>query len=310
MRILITGGAGYIGSKLTEKLSEAGYSVTIFDNLFWRQGTLVTKPLLGNRVKFYKEDIRGWSGDLNREIGRADVIIPLAALVGAPLCDRLATDAYEINQRWIQDLIPKLSPDQSVIFPNTNSSYGTCEGICTELTPINPLSLYAQTKQSAEDAVLSHKQAISFRLATVFGWSYRPRIDLLVNNLIHLALRDKRIDVFNGKARRNYIHIDDICSAFFYAVNHTHRMYGVYNLGNDSLNSTKEDLARFICNKTGATITFSDGTDPDKRDYEVSSVKLEKAGFKAHIGLDWAIEEMTKFYTISEESDYSRCRNY
>jgi nucleoside-diphosphate-sugar epimerase len=310
MKILITGGAGYIGSKLTEKLSDYGYSVTVFDNLLWRQGTLVTKPMLGSRVKFYKEDIRDWSGDLNREIGRADIIIPLAALVGAPLCDRLATDAYEINQRWIQDLVPKLSSDQTIIFPNTNSSYGTCEGVCTEKTPINPLSLYAKTKQNAEDCVLTHNRSISFRLATVFGWSYRPRIDLLVNNLIYSAFINKHIDVYNGKARRNYIHIDDICSAFFYAINHTSRMYGVYNLGNDSLNSTKEDLAKYICNKMGAVITFSEGTDPDKRDYEVSSVRLEKAGFKAVNGLDVAIEEMTKFYKISEESDYKRCKNY
>ena len=309
MRILITGGGGYIGGKLTEKLSQNHY-VSVFDNLRWDQGTLISKPMMHPRVKFYNEDIRDWSDNLRNELGRSDVVVPLAALVGAPLCERLSTDAYEINQKWIEDLVPKLSSDQAIVFPNTNSSYGTCPGICDEQTPINPLSLYAKTKQAAEDAVLSHKNYISFRLATVFGWSYRPRIDLLVNNLVYLAYKQKHINVFNGKARRNYIHIDDICGAFSYAIEHTHRMWGVYNLGNDAINSTKEEMAKFICNATNSSISFSDHDDPDKRDYEVSSRKLDMAGFKASIGLDYAVREMTKFYSLCSEKDLDRCRNY
>lgn len=310
MKILITGAGGYIGSKLVHKLTNKNHEVIAFDNFFYDQGPMVAGPLMHRFCDFHREDVRDWSDNLKDCIKRVDIIIPLAAIVGAPLCERLETDAYEINQKWVEDLMTMVTKDQVVIFPNTNSSYGSHPGVCDESTPINPLSHYAKTKQAAEDAVLKHKRSIVFRLATVFGWSYRPRIDLLVNNLIFLAHLQKHIDVFNGKARRNYIHIDDICNAFTYAVEHCYKMWDVYNLGNDRLNSTKEELAQKICDKMGATISFSDHEDPDKRDYEVSSARLEKAGFKASIGIDQAVYEMSKFYKTIPVHHLEKFRNY
>lgn len=317
-RVVITGGCGYIGSSLCNfiinKMKVNCDEIHIYDNLYFNQGSLVSKALTqSDRISFFKEDVLDWSDNLKASIKGADVVIPLAALVGAPLCDRNKELAYSLNYEWYEDLLPLLK-DQLVIYPNTNSGYGsTGTGICDENTPTNPLSLYAKTKDDAEKLLISnHNKSIVFRLATVFGSSFRTRTDLLVNNLVKTAMEDGNISVFDGHFRRNYIHVNDICSAFTFAMNYWPVMIGnVFNLGNDSINTTKLTLVEQVCQLTGATLTHDNSrTDPDKRDYVVSSQKLYNLGYEARVTLTEGINEMKKFYETFDPLDEQRCRNY
>ena len=312
MKILITGGAGYLGTSIIEALKGTVY-ITCFDNLFYDQGTLSAKPMLHPSVEFYKEDINDWSDNLIKSIQEADIIIPLAALVGASLCEKHQDLSIQTNYTWFIKLLKYLD-SQTIIYPNTNSGYGTTGfSICTEETPLNPISLYAKTKQDTEALLLkNYNQVVCFRLATVFGWSWRPRTDLLVNNLVKVAKEQGHIKVFDGHFRRNYIHVEDIVEAFLFAIYEKHRMYGnVYNLGNDKINTTKLELVQKICDTLGATYSVDNSkTDPDKRDYVVSSKKLYNLGFKCRRDLDYGIMQMDKFYNFLSESDFNRCRNY
>ena len=308
-KILITGGAGYIGSALLA--SNHPGAITVFDNLYWNQGPLVY-PLLKS-FRFFNESILEWSDTLKREIEKADVIIPLAALVGAPLCDKEPEMAEELNYLWFEKLLNYLD-NQLVVYPNTNSGYGsTGDSICTEETPMNPLSLYGKTKQQTEDLLLSsYNNSIVFRLATVFGWSFRPRMDLLVNNLSSIAYETKNLEVFDGHFRRNYIHVKDVASGLGFAVQNRDRMKGnVYNLGNDAINMSKESLARIICDVTGASYRkVSDRTDPDKRDYLVSSQKLYDLGYTPKIGLEKGIIEIMQFCSFNPAKGEPQLKNY
>ena len=308
-KILITGGAGYIGSALLA--SNHPGAITVFDNLYWNQGPLVY-PLLKS-FRFFNESILEWSDTLKREIEKADVIIPLAALVGAPLCDKEPEMAEELNYLWFEKLLNYLD-NQLVVYPNTNSGYGsTGDSICTEETPMNPLSLYGKTKQQTEDLLLSsYNNSIVFRLATVFGWSFRPRMDLLVNNLSSIAYETKNLEVFDGHFRRNYIHVKDVASGLGFAVQNRDRMKGnVYNLGNDAINMSKESLARIICDVTGASYRkVSDRTDTDKRDYLVSSQKLYDLGYTPKIGLEKGIKEIMQFCSFNPAKGEPQLKNY
>ena len=312
-KVVVTGAAGYIGSTLVKKLSDEGYEVLAFDNLFYDQGTLVSGSFTSPNVKFFKEDVNEWSGNLIKAIKEADVIIPLAALVGAPLCDKYVDLTLETNYTWFEKLLEHLSL-QLVIYPNTNSGYGTTgDEICTEETPSNPISLYAKTKQDAEDLLLAkHHNFIGFRLATVFGWSPRPRTDLLINNLTKIAKEEGHLTVFDGHFRRNYIHVKDIVNAFKFAIDNQVSMYNkIYNLGNDSINMTKLSLVESICDIMGATYSVDTSrTDPDKRDYLVSSQKLYDLTFRCKNGLKSGVLEMNSFYDLLTESDSERCKNY
>ena len=322
MRIVITGAAGYIGSKLCDKLSRMGQQISAFDNLWYDQGTLVSKVFCDNNVDFYKEDVLDWSDNLIREIKSADVIIPLAALVGAPLCDKHPQLTTDLNYGWF-DQLQKYLDKQYVIYPNTNSGYGsTGDEICTEETPSNPLSLYAKTKQDSEDLLMKYERSICFRLATVFGWSYRPRMDLLVNNLTYVAKTEGHLTVFDGHFRRNYIHVDDIVNAFIFCLKTfeadlifttgTNGICGeVYNLGNDKINTTKQGLVDKVCEITGATCSVDTSrSDPDKRDYLISSQKLYNKGYRATRSLSFGIKQMLKFYDVASDRDFDRCKNY
>ena len=313
MKIVITGAAGYIGSSLCEYFSALGNEVVGFDNLIYDQGTLVSKVFIKNNCTLFMEDVLKWSDNLINHIKTADVVIPLAALVGAPLCDKQPDLANQINYEWFQTFLNHLD-NQLVIYPNTNSGYGsTGNAICTEETPSNPLSLYARTKQDTEDLLLkSYPNTICFRLATVFGWSFRPRTDLLVNNLVKVAQQYGHITVFDPDFRRNYIHVKDIVNGFNFAIKEARHMKGqVYNLGNDYLNTTKLDLVSLVSRQLGTSYSIDNGnTDPDKRDYNVSSAKLYDLGYKPKFGLEVGIAEMAKFYKFMSSNDEERCRNY
>lgn len=313
MKIVVTGAAGYIGSSLCEYFSALGNEVVGFDNLIYDQGTLVSKVFTKKNCTLYLEDVLDWSANLVEHIKTADVVIPLAALVGAPLCDKQPELASQINFEWFQFLLDHLDK-QLVIYPNTNSGYGsTGDAICTEETPSNPLSLYARTKQDTEDLLLNnYANTVCFRLATVFGWSFRPRTDLLVNNLTKVAQRDGHITVFDPEFRRNYIHVKDIVNGFNFAIKEARHMKGqVYNLGNDFLNTTKVELVQLVCKELGTTFSIDDSrTDPDKRDYNVSSAKLYDMGYSPRYGLEVGIQEMAKFYKFMSAKDEERCRNY
>ena len=308
-KILITGGAGYIGSAILA--SNRPGSITVFDNLYWNQGSLVY-PLLKS-YRFFNESILQWSDTLKREIEKSDVIIPLAALVGAPLCDQEPEMANELNYLWFNKLLNYLD-NQLVVYPNTNSGYGsTGDAICTEETPMNPISLYGKTKQRTEELLLSqYENSIVFRLATVFGWSFRPRMDLLVNNLTSTAYKNKKLEVFDGHFRRNYIHVKDVADGFSFAVRNRESMKGnVYNLGNDSINMTKESLARIICDTVGALhLPVTDRTDPDKRDYIVSSQKLYDLGYTPKIDLQRGIKEIIQFCSFDPSKGEPQLNNY
>lgn len=310
MRILITGGCGYIGSLLTRKLSES-HDVVVFDNLIYNQGPLVYNSL--DRAFFYNEDVLDWSDHLKDEVDHADVIIPLAALVGAPLCDRNVGLTQKLNYDWIEQLSERVD-GQTVLFPNSNSGYGsTGDSVCTESTPSKPISHYGRTKQDAEEVLLKNiRESIVFRLATVFGWSPRPRLDLLINSLCMEGLNKGKIVVFDGHFRRNYVHVNDVVNAFVFAINNRHNMFGeVYNLGNDSINMTKKELAETIAEHINVPVEFDESkTDPDKRDYLVSSEKLKKAGFTANTSLEYGIDQMVVFNDFITDRSASYLRNY
>lgn len=308
MKILITGGFGYIGSQLQRQLGL--HDLVVFDNLYFDQGPLVSNI---NLAKFYKQDILNWSEDLIREIREAEVIIPLAALVGAPLCEKNPDLTYELNYKWYEKLLEIVRPEQLIIYPNSNSGYGTVEGICTEETPSNPLSLYGKTKQDAENLLISnHKNTIAFRLATVFGYSPRMRLDLLVNSMMYEAYTNKSINVYDGHLRRNYVHVLDVARAFERAVTHSSQMSGnIYNLGNDSVNMTKLELAKQIGRIFSVPVEEKESiNDPDRRDYLVSSEKLTKTGYKTLFGLEWAGNELKKYFELLPRQNTYQLRNY
>jgi len=306
MKILITGAGGYIGSSLVPYLKQnlADVELCCYDNFIYNQGPLVYNSL--QSTNFYYQNVLGWSDELINDVQTADVIIPLAAIVGAPACDKIPEYSTNVNFNWFTELIKKINSDTLVIYPNTNSGYGsTGQEICTEETPLNPISLYAKTKQWTEDLLLeSHKNTIVFRLATVFGWSPRPRLDLLINNLTFTGRRDKKIEIFDAHFRRNYIHVKDICKAFLHTIN-CKMSNNVYNLGNDHINCTKKQLAETIC--TTLNIEYSileNKTDSDKRDYEVSSNKFYNTGYRPDIDLVTGIKELDNFYNYLPNDIY------
>ncbi len=302
MNILITGGLGYIGSILTKTLGKLGHNITVFDNLMFDQWSYVHHIVDKPNIKYFNEDILDWSDNLINAIQEADIIIPLAAYVGAPLCDIDPKRATHVNFSWYTHLLKVINPNTVIIYPNTNSGYGTTqEGvICTEESVMAPISLYSKTKSMTEQLLLeSHEKSICLRLATVYGLSYRPRLDLMVNNLVYKAINEGEIDLFDGHFRRNFIHIQDLVNVFLWFVeNHSDKCYKqVYNVGNDAVNTTKKDLAHKIRHVTGCSVVENKTkTDKDKRDYMVSSEKLYNlTGLSPSRDLEFGIREMAKF---------------
>ena len=311
MNILITGGAGYLGSVITPLLVNKGYDVTVYDNLMYNQLTLSDLCYKSN-FKFVYGDVRDYK-KLNEYVQKADVIIPLAAIVGFPACEKDKQLAEEVNYNQIYDLITNTSKEQTIIFPNTNSGYGTrSSGICKENQKLQPISHYGITKCNAEDILLQNGNAIIIRFATVFGVSPRMRLDLLVNEFVYKALTDKYITIFERKAVRNYIHIRDVASVFEWMVvlRDIHRGE-IFNVGLSDTNINKKELVERIQRQIPNTsITYSDYfEDPDKRNYVVSNEKIESTGWKPQYSLDDGITELIQAYKMIVPQESSRYRN-
>jgi nucleoside-diphosphate-sugar epimerase len=299
-KVLITGGAGYIGSELTGHLLRDGYEVTCLDNLMY-DCTSLLRYTVDSKFNFEKGDIRDIPF-LKKHMDKADVIIPLAALVGFPLCDKDPRGAREINYEVNQWIADNKSKDQRVIYPCTNSGYGTSEGVCTEESPLNPVSLYGITKVQAEKAYQEVDNHVTFRFATVFGPGSRMRTDLLVNNFVLKALRDKVLVLYECEFMRNYLHLQDACRSFKFIIDNWDSCKNeTYNVGHDNINMNKLQLAKKIQEHIPIEIIRAEiNSDPDVRDYEVSSQKIYDKGFVCENDLDTGIEQLIKAYSIIE----------
>ena len=300
MKILITGGLGYIGNVLIRKLLKENYNIVCIDNCMFGQ-SLNTELSNHKNFSFVKGDVRDL--DLVSKLtSNIDAIIPLAGIVGAPLCKKTPKDTLEINQLAIKSLVSVISTDTKIIMPVSNSGYGIGEknSFCDETSPLKPISLYGKTKVEAEKIIMERDNSISFRLATVFGPSERMRVDLLVNNFTYIAFFEKYLKLYEPHFRRNYIHIEDIANAFIFALKNFDNLKGeIYNLGLSEANLTKDQLCKKIKDHISDFVyeVSLEGEDEDKRDYFVSNKKIENKGFKAKISLDEGIKQLIKIYS-------------
>jgi len=305
--ILVTGGAGYLGSILVPELLAQGHRVTVLDNFMFRQSSL-NHVCSNPNFKIVKGDIR-LKEVITPLLKGADIVIPLAALVGAPLCKLDPIGATTINHDAILMMIKMLSKDQRVLMPTTNSAYGTGDDShhCTEDSPLKPISQYAIEKVAIEKELMGRSNAISFRLATVFGMSPRMRIDLLVNDFTYRAVNDRFVVLFESYFKRNYIHVRDVTRAFIHGINHFDQMTGqIYNVGLSDANISKKELCEAIQEQI-PEFTYIEapiGKDPDQRNYIVSNEKIEKTGYKPLYSLEMGISELIKGYSMLKNSLY------
>mgnify|MGYP001200517993 CR=1 FL=1 len=301
MNILITGGAGYIGSVLVGNLLNQGYRVTVADNFMYRQKSLLSYCKQEN-FEVACVDVRD-RDKIKPFYKSADIIVPLAAIVGAKACDQDRQAAQDVNFEAVRHLLDNTSPAQKIILPTTNSGYGTSTGevFCDEETPLNPISLYGVTKVNAEQELLSGSRGVSIRLATVFGMSPRMRIDLLVNDFVSRAFFDRFIVLFEADFKRNFISIHDVCRGIEFAIQNYDKMKGeAFNLGLSDANLSKKELCETIKNQLNEFYYHCAeiGSDPDKRNYIVSNEKIESLGFKCGTSLDQGIAELIKGYRM------------
>lgn len=307
IKVLVTGGAGYIGSVLVPKLVEKDYEVTVIDNFMYNQTSLLE---CCNKKNFTV--INGDARDKNlivKHMKNADYIIPMACIVGAPACDRDPFAAKTVNYDAIKMILELKNKKQKIIFPTTNSGYGIGQkGVyCTEETPLKPVSFYGRLKVDIEKEILKAKNSITLRLATVFGISPRMRLDLLVNDFTYRAVTDRFVILFESHFKRNYIHIRDVVKAFIHCMDNFEKMKNEpYNVGLSNANLSKWELCEEI-KKQVPDFYFIEakvGKDPDKRDYIVSNEKIESTGFKPNYTLDQGIKELIKGYQIINKNKY------
>ncbi len=306
--VLITGGAGYIGSVLTPILLGLGYKVTVIDNFMYGQNSLLDCTHNPNLNVVY-DDVRN-KGTFSKYVQDSDIIIPLAAIVGAPACQRIPDTAREVNVEQAENIAKVIRPDQKVVFPVTNSGYGIGQGDieCNETSPLNPLSLYGITKVEAESIILNSCAAATFRLATVFGSAPRMRVDLLVNDFVYRAHNDRFIVLFESHFKRNYIHIRDVAGAFIHGIDNFDAMKGdAYNVGLSSANLSKlelcESIKKYVPDFHILQNEFAE--DPDKRDYIVSNAKIEATGWMPKFSLDDGIKELLRTYKFLRMNNYN-----
>ena len=301
MKVLVTGGAGYIGSTLVGYLLDAGHEVTVVDN-FMYDTTSLNHFCAHPKFDVHRADVRVRE-QIVPFLKNADIVIPLASIVGAPACNRDPVAAKTVNNDAIMMMFKELAREQVVLMPTTNSAYGSGneDNFCDETTPLNPISTYALDKVEVENALMDRENSISFRLATVFGMSPRLRLDLLVNDFTYRAYRDGAIVLFESHFKRNYIHVRDVCGAFMLGIEKLDNMRGeIFNVGLSTANLSKLELCQAI-HKHVPNFTFVEsniGHDPDQRNYIVSNEKIEKAGFIAQHSLDAGIVELLKGFRM------------
>ncbi|MDQ8731307.1 NAD-dependent epimerase/dehydratase [Bradyrhizobium daqingense] len=306
--ILVTGGAGYIGSTLVPRLLDAGHKVTVLDNFMFKQSSL-NQCCHHEGFSVVRGDIRSEQTTLPL-LKKADVIFPLAALVGAPLCSRDPIGAKTTNHDAITMMLKHVSRNQRIIMPTTNSAYGSGDenNYCTEDSPLRPISQYAIDKVAVEKELMEHPNVISFRLATVFGMSPRMRLDLLVNDFVYRAANDRFVVLFEGHFKRNYIHVRDVARVFEHGLENFENMKGqIFNVGLSDANVSKKELCEHI-QKFVPEFCFVDaevGRDPDQRNYIVSNAKVEKTGYRPNVSLDDGIQELLKGFVMIKNSIYA-----
>lgn len=308
MKVLVTGGAGYIGSILVPMLLERKFEVTVVDNFYYDQNSLLdvcNHP----RLSIVRGDARD-AKLIGSKLEGQDFILPLACLVGAPLCNKFPLEAKTINLDAVKMILKLRSRSQKIIFPNTNSGYGIGQAntFCTEESPLRPISLYGKLKVKAESALLNSGNAVTLRLATVFGISPRMRLDLLVNDFVYRAKNDGFVVLFEADFKRNYIHVRDVARAFIHTMENFDKMKNEpYNVGLSDANLSKQELCEEI-KKQVPNFTFlvsPIGHDPDQRNYIVSNEKIEKTGFKPKTSLQTGISELLKGYQIIHRREFS-----
>lgn len=308
MKVLVTGGAGYIGSVLVPMLLNKGHEVTVLDNLMFGQTPLL--DVCNNKnLNIVRGDVRNDSL-LKEQVTKADAIIPLAALVGAPLCDKDPIQAQSVNADAIKKIYDWKSKDQMMIYPCTNSGYGIGqEGIfCDEESPLKPISLYGKVKVEAESHILNGGEGVTFRFATLFGIAPRMRLDLLVNDFTYRAVNDRAVVLFEAHFKRNYLHVRDGARAFMHGLENYETMKGrPFNVGLSDANLTKEELCKVIQRHVPnfSYVISEIGEDPDKRNYNVSNKRIEDTGYKPATDLDDGIIELVKGFKIVHRNQFS-----
>ncbi|OGG72643.1 epimerase [Candidatus Kaiserbacteria bacterium RIFCSPLOWO2_01_FULL_53_17] len=293
MKILVTGGAGYIGSVLVPELLKAGHKVRVLDSLIYNQNPLLLH-FIDENFEFIKDDIRNVEA-VKKAVAGVDVIIHLAAIVGAPACKRDPKLAEEVNYTGTVNIVNACTDSQKFFFASTGSVYGKVEGICTEDIPTNPLSEYGDTKLRAEQAVMQAGNAIAYRFATAFGLAPRLRLDLLPNDFVAKALREKYLLIYDKDFKRTFVHVRDIVRAYIFGIEHFDAMKNeVYNVGSEKMNRTKEEIANLVRERIPFEIEYAEKgiPDPDQRDYEVSYQKIARHGFDTEISLEKGIQEL------------------
>ena len=298
-KVLITGGAGYLGSVLTNYLLDEGYKVTVFDNLMYKQISLL-HVCNNENFNLVKGDVTNKELLINL-VSKNDIIIPLAAIVGAPACDDDKELATKVNFIQIKDIVDNLRKDQKLLMPNTNSQYGSSKDIITEDSPFDPLSHYAVTKCNAENYIMEHGNGICLRLATVFGSSPRMRTDLLVNDFVHKTITEGCLVLFQSHFKRNYIHVQDIAKTFLFCITNYSKLKGeVFNVGLSTANLSKKELAEKIKTYFPKLVIIENefSSDFDNRNYIVSNDKLESQGWKPSYTLDDGIQELIDVYKM------------